>query len=68
VILEDTEAAELLPVLASQWCIWLEALEASKVGSHDDWPDLNSLIQRAQELDPICRRVKELKLYDSDQS
>jgi hypothetical protein len=68
VILEDTEAAELLSVLASQWCIRLEVLEASKVGSHNDWPDVNRLIQRAQELDPTCRRVKELKLYDSDQS
>jgi len=68
VIPEDIEVAELLPVLASQWCTRLEVLEASKVGSHDDWPDVNRLIQRAQELDPTCRRVKELKLYDSDQS
>ena len=44
VIPEDIEVAELLPVLASQWCTRLEALEASKVGSHDDWPDLNKLI------------------------
>jgi hypothetical protein len=47
VIPEDTEAAELLPVLASQWCTRLEALEASKVDSHGDLPDLNRLIQRA---------------------
>jgi hypothetical protein len=46
VIPEDIEAAELLPVLASQWCIRLEVLEAFKVGSYDDWPDVNRLIQR----------------------
>jgi hypothetical protein len=68
VIPEDTEVAELLSILTSQWYTRLEALEASKVGNHNDWPDLNKFIQRTQELDPIYRRVKELKLYDSDQS
>jgi hypothetical protein len=68
IIPEDAETAELLPMFARQWYTRLEALKASKVGSHGDWPDLNKLIQRAQELDPTCRRVKELKLYNSDQS
>jgi hypothetical protein len=36
VIPEDAETAELLPVLARQWCTRLEALKASKVGSHGD--------------------------------
>jgi hypothetical protein len=67
---QDPEAAKLLPVLSDQRWARSEVRSASKAASLDGQSlseELVQLLKRAQELDPQCRRVRELKLHRPDQ-